>query len=99
MPTLIVEYDAPAAGVEEIIEAVRAAFAELAEEAPEGVRWTYCRRQDGTGFVALLELADGVENPLPDLAAARHLQATVAKWAIGEPPLPRPLEVLGSYPS
>jgi hypothetical protein len=25
--------------------------------------------------------------------------AEVAKWALGEPPAPRPLEVLGSYPA
>ena len=44
-----------------------------------------------------MELPDGGENPPLGIEAARELQATVAKWAIGELPVSRRLEVLGRY--
>jgi hypothetical protein len=97
MPVLIVRYDVAEEGVAEVAAAVEAAFAAVREEAPDGVRYSYLRRAGGTEFVALLQLADGLENPLPGIAAARHLQATVAKWAVGEPPAPAAFEVLGDY--
>lgn len=97
MTMLLLRYQVPEEGVAEVAGAVRAAFAEVAAHGPEGLRWTYCRRPGGTEFVALVELAPGVENPLPAFAAARTLQATVAKWAVGDQPAPEPLEVIGTY--
>jgi hypothetical protein len=47
-------------------------------------------------FVAVLELDEGIENPLPSVEAARRLHATVAGRAIGAAPTLQPL-VLGSY--
>ena len=97
MPVLMLQYTAAEDGAAEIAEAVTATFAEVAARRPDGVRYAYLRRP-GTGeFVALLELDDGVQNPLPGIEAARRLQATVARWAVGPAPAPRPLEVLGSY--
>lgn len=61
------------------------------------LRYTYYRRAGSNEFTAVVELPDGAENPLFGIEAARELQATVAKWALGEPPAARPLEVLGSY--
>ncbi len=46
--------------------------------------------------VGLLELADGVENPLPTLPAARAFQQDLAQWIVGEPTVPVPLDVLGA---
>ena len=48
-------------------------------------------------FLALLQLDDGIENPLPGIEAARELQATVARWATGPALVPQPVEVLGDY--
>lgn len=97
MPVLIVRYEVAEEGVAEVCAAVEGAFAAVRELAPAGVEYSYLRRAGSTEFVALLRLADGVENPLPGIAAARHLQATVAKWAVGEPPAPQAFEVLGDY--
>ena len=47
-------------------------------------------------FLLLLELADGVENPLPAIAEARSFQHQMAAWA-ATPPAPEPLAVVGSY--
>ncbi|MFI6596261.1 hypothetical protein ACIBHX_08435 [Nonomuraea sp. NPDC050536] len=38
-----------------------------------------------------------MDNPLPGIPALRELQATMAKHAVGEAPVPQPLEVLGTY--
>jgi hypothetical protein len=37
------------------------------------------------------------QNPLPGIQAARDLQATVARWATGPAPVPRPFELVGDY--
>lgn len=52
---------------------------------------------DSSEFVGLLELDEGVDNPLPSIGAARDLQAAVAKWVTGDAPAPQPLDLLGSY--
>jgi hypothetical protein len=97
MPVLIVRYDVAEEGVVEVATAVETAFAAVRELAPDGVRYSYLRRAGSTEFVALLQLADGMENPLPGIAATRQLQAVVAKWAVGDPPAPQAFEVLGDY--
>ena len=44
-----------------------------------------------------MELAAGVDNPLPGIAEARQVQATGAEWAGGAAPAPAPFEVVGTY--
>ncbi|WP_436760984.1 hypothetical protein [Streptosporangium sp. V21-05] len=97
MPVMMIRYQVADEGVTEVVEAIETAFAEVETERPEGVRYAYLRRAGTTEFVALLELDEGIENPLPGIAAARRLQATVAKWAVGPTPAPQPLDVLGAY--
>ncbi|MER5625809.1 hypothetical protein ABT061_32705 [Streptosporangium sp. NPDC002544] len=97
MPVLMIRYQVADEGVAEVVEAIETAFAAVATEQPEGVRYAYLRRTGSTEFVALLDLDEGVENPLPGIAAARQLQATVARWAVGPAPTPQPLDVLGAY--
>ncbi|MCE9669828.1 hypothetical protein LY474_18690 [Myxococcus stipitatus] len=99
MPTMMVRYKAAEAGVPEVLGAVEAAFAALKARGPEGVRFAYYRRPGTSEFVALLELDAGVENPLPGIEAARGLQATVARWAMGTAPSPEPLELIASHDS
>ncbi len=41
----------------------------LAQEQPKGVRYTWCRLPASHTFIGWLELDDGVENPLPAIAA------------------------------
>ncbi|MEV5829314.1 hypothetical protein AB0L25_27510 [Spirillospora sp. NPDC052242] len=97
MPVFVLSYQVSDEGVAEVAEAVEKAFAAVKAHRPEGVRYAYLRRAGSAEFVALLELAEGMENPLPGIAEARELQATVAKWAVGPAPAPRPVEVLGDY--
>jgi hypothetical protein len=99
MTVLMVRFETPEQGVAPLAEAVQAAFAAVTREHPDGIRYQYYRRDGGNEFVALLELADPADNPLFGIEAARELQAVMAKWAVGGPPVPAPLEVLGSYSS
>jgi hypothetical protein len=94
---LMINYQTAEEGVAELISAIKATFAALETEHPKGIRYAYWRRADSTEFVALLELDEGIENPLPDIAIARELRSTVAKWVVGEPPIPQSFQILGSY--
>ncbi|MEU7897464.1 hypothetical protein AB0B45_31965 [Nonomuraea sp. NPDC049152] len=80
------------AGIDKMISAIT-------HEAPEGVRYAYCKLPDGVTFLALLELAEGAENPLPGIAACREFQENLRNHWIDQPqaPAPEPLEVVGSY--
>jgi hypothetical protein len=93
----MIRYQVPDEGVAEVTAAVSAAFDALASKRPEGVRYAYYRCAERPELVALLELDEGVDNPLPTIEAARALQATVARWSVGGPPTPEPLTVLGEY--
>jgi hypothetical protein len=77
------------AGIETVIAAIDRAQ-------PAGMRYTACRERDGVTFLLLLELDDGVENPLPAIPEARAVQQQMAGWA-ATPPAPEPLAVVGSY--
>lgn len=88
MPVLMIRYQLADEGVPEVVDAVSKAFAAIADERPDGIRYAYLRRPDSTEFVALLMLDDGTENPLPAIDAARELRATVAKWTVGNSPTP-----------
>ena len=78
-------------GIKEMISAVE-------REAPEGVRYAYCELPDGVSFLALLELAEGVENPLPRIAACKKFQDSLPNWIDQQqPPTPEPINVIGSY--
>lgn len=84
-------------GIEDVVAAVRTAFDALDAERPRGIRYAYYRVPDTAQFVVLIELAEGVTDPLGGSEEVRALRATLAKWAVGGPPMPAPLVVLGSY--
>jgi hypothetical protein len=94
---LTIRYEVEEEGVGEVLDAIATAFAAVDAARPHGIRYAYLRRRDSPVFIALLEVDDGIENPLPGIGATRDLQATVAKWAAGSAPTPEPFEVLGSY--
>src|SRR5690242_3686611 len=97
MPTLVVRYQVSEEGVEPITKAVQQAFTAVADAKPDGIRYGYYRVADKPEFIALLELDEGIENPLFGIAGARDLPATIAKYVTDQPPTPEPLQVLGSY--
>ena len=71
-------------------------FAAIEREGLEGIRYTSIRLDDGVTYLALLELEDGVENPLPALPEAREFYASLPGW-YSEPPAVGPGTVIGSY--
>jgi|SRR5690242_1604512 hypothetical protein len=97
MPVLMISYQVADDGATEVTSAIEKAFAAVEAQRPDGVRYSYLRRADSGEFLALLQLDDGIENPLPGIEAARELQATVARWATGPAPVPQLVEVLGDY--
>ncbi|SHX19857.1 Uncharacterised protein [Mycobacteroides abscessus subsp. abscessus] len=58
--------------------------------------YTAGRVGDGSDFVFMLQLAEGVDNPLVDIPGALDFRARVAGWA-GEAVAPQPFTVLGRY--
>jgi hypothetical protein len=46
--------------------------------------------------VALLQVDDGVDNPLPALPEFREFQENLKNW-VAEPPTPDQMTVVGSY--
>jgi hypothetical protein len=97
VPVLMISYQVADDGATEVTSAIEKAFAAVEAQRPDGVRYAYLRRADSGEFLALLQLDDGIENPLPGIEAARELQATVARWATGPAPVPQSAEVLGDY--
>jgi hypothetical protein len=83
--------DVPAveAGADEMMRAIAA-------ENPVGVRYSVSRLPDGVTFVGLLELADGVPNPLPGIPECRDFQLGLRTWC-AEPPVSQELTVVGTY--
>jgi hypothetical protein len=68
----------------------------LEREQLQGIRYTTCRLPDGVTYLNLLELDDGVDNPLLDLPEGRAFQEGLKTW-MAEPPTSQRLTVVGSY--
>lgn len=96
MTVQMVRFTATEAVVAEIEAAIESMFAAIDDARPPGTRYAATKLADGVTFVLILDLDDGVENPLPAIAAARAFQLQMPEWAT-EPPAPQPLTVLGSY--
>ena len=82
------------------IEAIEAAgqriFEALEREQLQGIRYAVCRLPDGVTYINLLELDDGVDNPLLDLPEGQAFQEGRKTW-MAEPPTSEQLTVVGSY--
>jgi hypothetical protein len=82
--------------VDDIQAATRKVFAAIDAAQPEGIRYASSLLPDGETFVALLQLDDGVENPLPALPEFQEfIEGVEASRA--EPADVQPLAVIGSY--
>jgi len=82
--------------VDEAVAAVQRMFAAIEREGLEGIRYASMRLEDGLTFLALLEVEDGVENPLPALPEAQEFYASLPGWYAEEPEV-GPGTVIGSY--
>ena len=96
MNVLMVRAKVKAESVTEAEAAAEKMFAAIEQAQPEGVRYASCKLADGVTFVALLQLDEGVENPLPAIPEFREFQASLKDWVDG-PPTPEELTVVGSY--
>jgi hypothetical protein len=68
----------------------------LEREQVQGIRYTTCRLPDGVTYINLLELDDGVDNPLLTLPEGRAFQEGLKTW-MTEPPTSERLTVIESY--
>jgi hypothetical protein len=96
MNVLMVRSKMKAAEVAEVEAEVKRVFEAIQREQPQGIRYTSCRLSDGVTYVALLEIDDGVDNPLPAIPEFREFQANLKNW-MAEPPTVEQLTVIGSY--
>ena len=86
------------ASADDLHAAIGNFFSALEREQPGGIRYTSCQLEDGATYLTLLELDDGVENPLPTLAEFAEFQKNVKQWA-AEPPVAERFTVVASYRS
>jgi hypothetical protein len=82
--------------VADAVAAVRRMFAAIERERLEGIRYASVQLEDGVTFLALLEIEDGVENPLPAVPEAQEFYASLPGW-YAEPPDVGPGTVVGCY--
>ena len=82
--------------VADVEAAATTMFSAIEQAQPEGVRYASCRLADSATFVILLQLEEGIENPLAAVPEFREFQANLKDW-IAEPPTTEQLTVVGSY--
>lgn len=97
MPLLMMQPKPKAEHREEMKAAIARLFAAIDEAQPEGIRYAACERSGDEGYLVLLELSDGIENPLPALPEFTEFQAKAAEWLDESSPPPTPLTVVGNY--
>jgi hypothetical protein len=96
MPVLMVRAKVKPEHTADVDAAAERMFAAIRKAEVEGVRYASGRLSDGVTYVALLQVDDGVDNPLPALPEFREFQESLKNW-VAEPPTPDQLTVVGSY--
>jgi hypothetical protein len=85
--------------VDQFEEAAKGVFAAARENRPKGVRnYVLCRLSDGHTYLALVELHDGLSNPLLEVPEGKKFLENVQNW-VAEPPIRDQLTSIGSYQS
>jgi hypothetical protein len=83
-------------GVGDVQAATKKMFAAINSAQPEGIRYASLLLADGETFVAIVQLDDGVENPVPGFTEFHEL-LEVVEGSRAEPNDVQPLTVIGSY--
>ena len=96
MSVLMAQAKIKAESVADVQAATKKTFAAINAAQPEGIRYASVLLPDGESFVALLQVDDGVENPIPGFPEFRELQERVEGSRV-EPASVQPLAVIGSY--
>jgi hypothetical protein len=86
MSVVMVQSKVKAENVADAEAAARKMFAAIDAARPEGIRYASCLLPDGETFVALLEVDEGVQNPLPELPEFREFQGSSRAGSPGLPP-------------
>jgi hypothetical protein len=96
MSVHMVQAKIKAESVTDVQAAAKKVFAAINAAQPEGIQYASCLLPDGETFVALLQVDDGVENPLPGFPEFREFLEGV-EGSRAEPANVQPLTVIGSY--
>ena len=91
----VIRYSTTPEAAEQNAALVRDVYAELAAEAPEGLRYVTFRLDDGVSFVHVA-LLDGDEHPLTRSAAFAAFQADIGA-RLAAPPVATDATIVGSY--
>jgi hypothetical protein len=97
MADVVVRYKVKPERVQENERLVERVYAELAETAPEGLRYATFRLDDGVSFVhiASIDTPDG-SNPLRSIQAFAEFGREIADRC-DEPPVVQDSQLVGSY--
>jgi hypothetical protein len=96
MSTLMIQSKIQAESAADVEAAVKKMLVALDAARPEGIRYASSLLPDGQTFIALLDLDDGVDNPLTGLPEYQELLELV-EGARAEPPIVQSWTVIGSY--
>ena len=95
MKRVMVRYRIKQDRVEENEAFIRAVFAELQNQSPDGVRYASFKQDDGASFVHIASI-EGESNPLTELPAFKAFTADIRERC-DEPPVAVELSEVGSY--
>ena len=95
MKRVMVRYRVKPDRIEENERYIRAVFAALQEDAPDGVRYASFKQDDGASFVHIASI-EADQNPLQDLPAFKAFTADI-RDRCDEPPVAVELSEIGSY--
>lgn len=93
--TKVIRYKTKPESADENERLIRAVFAELASEKPEGLHYASFRLDDGVSFLHVA-VVDGEENPLTKSAAFAEFQAGI-QTRLNEGPIQADARAIGSY--
>ena len=96
MELLMVQSKIKAEGVADVRAAVEKMLVALDVAQPEGLRYASYLLPDGETLVALVQLDDGVENPLQDLSQYKEL-LEIVEGLRAAPPVVERWASVGSY--
>jgi hypothetical protein len=93
--TKVIRYKTTPESADENERLIRAVFAELASDKPDGLHYASFRLDDGVSFLHVA-VVDGEENPLTHSAAFAEFQADIQR-RLTEGPIQADARAIGSY--
>ncbi|HEX4458186.1 MAG TPA: hypothetical protein VIA18_09450 [Polyangia bacterium] len=96
MKTIMVRYKTKPDSADDNESLVRAVFAQLKTNAPDGIRYATFRLEDGVSFMHIATVASTDDNPLVNLPAFKAFQRELKQRCV-ELPVITELSTIGSY--